>query len=305
MSTKLIIDTDPGIDDAMAIVFAGLHPDIELIGLTSVFGNVTVDKTTRNALHLVEMLDLDIPVAAGASAPMSMPFNGESDYVHGTEGFGDIPAQSPKQVPDKRRAPAFICDQIQAHPGEIVLCPVGPLTNIAAALAYDPTIAQAVKSVVIMGGSLHAGGNVTDHAEANIWNDPHAADAVFAADWPVTMIGLDVTARIKCFQAQFDEAAAQAPRLGGFLNQMFPFYANFYKAHYGLDGVMMHDPAAVIACIRPDLFTFEHVPLTVIPNAEAMGQTVATTDRPNVAVAIEAQIDSVVSLFLDTIKAGD
>ena len=305
MTTKLIIDTDPGIDDAMAIVFAGLHADIELVGLTSVFGNVSIEKTTRNALRLAEILGLDIPVAEGAAVPMIMEPNEDSSYVHGQEGFGDIPAETPIGTPDPRSAAQFIVDTIHAHPGEIVLCPVGPLTNIADALKLDPTITKAVKSVVIMGGSLHAGGNVTPHAEANIWNDPDAADVVFAADWPVTMIGLDVTKRINCFQDQFDDLEKAAPRLGGFLNRMFPYYAGFYKEVVGLDGVMMHDPAAVIACIRPDLFDYEHVPLEVVTSGEAIGETKASTNRPNVAVAVEAQIDSVIELYLDTIKSGD
>ncbi|MEM9717414.1 MAG: nucleoside hydrolase, partial [Pseudomonadota bacterium] len=237
MTVKMIIDTDPGIDDAMAIVFAGLHPDIELVGLTSVFGNVSIEKTTRNALRLVEILGLNCPVAAGAARPLIMEPNEDSSYVHGEEGFGDIPAETPKGSVDPRSAAQFICDTIHANPGEIVLCPVGPLTNIAEALRLDPTITKAVKSVVIMGGSLHAGGNVTDYAEANIWNDPDAADEVFAADWPATMIGLDVTKRINCFQDQFDDLERAAPRLGGFLNRMFPYYAGFYKEVVGLDGV--------------------------------------------------------------------
>ncbi|MEM0977766.1 MAG: nucleoside hydrolase [Pseudomonadota bacterium] len=302
--TKLIIDTDPGIDDAMAIVFAALHPEIDLVGLTSVFGNVTVDKTTRNALRLAEFVGQEIPVAMGADVPRAMPFNGESDDVHGSEGFGDIPAEDPTRAPDPRPAAEFICDMITQNPGEIVLCPVGPLTNIAAALDHDPSITSKVKSVVIMGGSLHAGGNVTQHAEANIWNDPHAADIVFAADWPVTMIGLDVTQRINCYQDQFDTLAEEAPRHGGFLNQMFPYYAGFYLKAYGLNGVMMHDPSAVIACIRPELFSYELSPLTVTKDGDAMGETLATTDRPNVTVAVEAEIDSIVALFLDTIRSG-
>ena len=305
MTNKMIIDTDPGIDDAMAIVFAGLHPEIELIGLTSVFGNVSIEKTTRNALRLAEILGLDIPVAAGAARPMVMEPNEDSSYVHGVEGFGDIPAETPKAAPDARGAAQFICDMIHAHPGEIVLCPVGPLTNIADALRLDPTITKAVKSVVLMGGSLHAGGNVTPHAEANIWNDPDAADLVFRADWPVTMIGLDVTKRINCFQDQFDDLEKAAPRLGGFLNRMFPYYAGFYKEVVGLDGVMMHDPAAVIACIHPELFDYEHVPLNVVTSGDAIGQTIASAEGPKTAVAVEAQIDSIVSLFLGTIKSGD
>ncbi|MEO1561959.1 MAG: nucleoside hydrolase [Pseudomonadota bacterium] len=304
MKTKLIIDTDPGIDDAMAIIFAALHPKIELMAMTTIFGNVTIDRATRNALRLAEMTDQDIPVAEGAAVPLSITPNPIADFVHGTEGFGDVPASTPKGRKDPLPADQFLVEMINTHPGEITLCPIGPLTNIANALALDPSIAAKVKNVVIMGGSLHEAGNVSGVSEANIWNDPHAADIVFAADWPMTMIGLDVTTQIHGFEHHFDDLAKAAPKLGGFLNQMFPYYAKSYYDRFTLKGVMMHDPSALVACIRPELFDYENAPLEVVTEGPNIGQTRRTTNRREVAVAVSAQIDSVMNLFLDTVKSG-
>ena len=171
---KVIIDTDPGVDDAMAIIYAHLEPDIELLGLTSIFGNVVIDTATRNALALVEMLGSSASVAAGARQPLKQQPKEVAWEVHGREGFGDVPAMSPGIEADPRPAYEFICDMVNQYPGEVVLCPVGPLTNLALALQHDASITSKVKSVVIMGGSVDEGGNVTPHAEANIWQDPHA-----------------------------------------------------------------------------------------------------------------------------------
>ena len=193
MTTKLIIDTDPGIDDAMAIHYAFAHPDIEVLALTTVFGNVWVEQATRNALVLAEQAHYPCLVAEGAARPITMPANDPSHYVHGDEGFGDLPAMMPKGKADLRPAHEVIADLCRQYPQEIVLAPVGPLTNIARLLDYDPEITSYVKKLVIMGGAVFCNGNVTDYAEANIWNDPHAADQVFAADWPIELIGLDIT----------------------------------------------------------------------------------------------------------------
>ena len=177
MTTKLIIDTDPGIDDAMAIFYAAAAPDIELLGLTTIFGNVTTKMATRNALRLLESADLDLPVAHGAEKPLVLPPFEPSAHVHGDEGFGDIPAAEPKGQAVAEDAADFLIRMAREHKGELVLCPVGPLTNIALAVQRDPEFVKNCKRIVIMGGSLEAGGNITPHAEANIYHDPHAARA--------------------------------------------------------------------------------------------------------------------------------
>ncbi|MEM7241016.1 MAG: nucleoside hydrolase [Pseudomonadota bacterium] len=306
MVEKLIIDTDPGVDDAMAIFFAMLHPEIELVGLTAIFGNVTVDIATRNAIALSEIGKTPVPVARGADAPLTIKPNPVSDYVHGAEGFGDIPPHPIKGAAVDQTAAAFIVDEINKAPGEITLCPIGPLTNIALALQLDPSIASKVKRVVIMGGAYPMAGNVTDYAEANIWNDPHAADQVFAADWPLTMIGLDVTSQVICTRDDFAQAAKSAPILGGFLAKAADFYIRFYEEHVDVQGCYLHDPAAVIACVRPDLFTLENHAIEVKLSGERIGQTALADDPARVTSQIGAKIDGdkVKALFLDTIASG-
>ena len=306
MTQKIIIDTDPGIDDAMAIFYAGLSDDIDLIAMTSVFGNVTADIATRNALVLGDMLKQEIPVAKGATYPLVQAPNPVSDYVHGVEGFGDIPAQTTKRHAVDKPAHEYLCDLINEHAGDVILCPVGPLTNIALALRHDPSITAKVKSVVIMGGGLHSGGNVTEYAEANIWNDPDAADVVFAADWEVTVIGLDVTQKVISTHDDFAEAAKSAPILGGFLSKATDYYIRFYREAVGIDGCQMHDPITVVACIYPDLFKYEYHPLEVCLNSDRIGETRISADsaRRNAKVAVGVDVDAVKKVFFDTIKTG-
>ncbi|WP_417700668.1 nucleoside hydrolase [Pseudophaeobacter sp.] len=297
---KLIIDTDPGIDDAMAIFYAAAAPDIELLGLTTIFGNVTTKIATRNALRLLEAVDLELPVAEGAAAPLSLPPFAPSAQVHGAEGFGDIPAATPKGQPVAEEAADFLIRMAREYKGELVLCPIGPLTNIALAIQRDPDFARNVKSIVIMGGSLREGGNITPHAEANIYHDPHAADVVFAAGVKLVMVGLDVTHRILCTPDDFASIAGQSPELGGMLQEMSAFYLAFYETVGKLDGCSLHDPAAVIACTHPDLFEVETLPMRVSCSGETSGATLeaeAGTRKPT-AVCIGVDAPAVKSLFL-------
>ena len=305
MTHRILIDTDPGIDDAMAIFYAALHPDIEIVGMTSVFGNVTTDIAVRNAIVLAEKVGQTIPIAKGADKPIVMEPNGVSDYVHGVEGFGTMDAQPIKSKPLKEPAHEFICRIINENPGEIILCPIGPLTNIALALEHDPTIATKTKAVYIMGGGLNKG-NVTEFAEANIWNDPHAADAVFAANWVVTMVGLDVTTRVQCIPADFVQLAVSSPVIGGFLNEAVQFYMDFYATHYGKRGCDMHDPTAIIAITDPQYFTIETHALEVIVDGARVGQTLRSTNplrlKHKVPMVVDAQ--GVKQRFLSIIETG-
>jgi len=303
---KIIIDTDPGIDDAMAIFFAGLSEKLDLVAMTSVFGNVTLNIATRNAMVLAEILNQNVPVSEGFSKPLVQSPNPVSDYVHGKEGFGDIPAHFPKEKPTNVPADKYICDLINANIGEIILCPVGPLTNIAMALRHDPTITSKVKSIIIMGGGVFSGGNVTEFAEANIWNDPHAADEVFAADWEVTVIGLDVTQKVVCAHSDFSKLANKAPVIGGFLVQATDFYIKFYKEAVGINGCQMHDPITVIATIYPDLFTYEYHPIEVCLEPSRIGETIISKDKKRrfAKVAVDVDIDAVKKIFFDTIETG-
>lgn len=299
---KMIIDTDPGVDDAMAIFYAAAAPDIDLIGMTAVFGNVRVDQSTRNALALAEMLGLDIPVANGATQPMEMPPLPLAHWIHGAEGLGDNPAPTPSHVADHRDAATFLAETCAAHPGEVTIAAIGPLTNLAEALVRTPEIAETAGRVVIMGGSVRAGGNATEYAEANIWHDPHAADAVFAADWNVEMIGLDVTRRIECGPAEFAALEEQAPVFGGFLHDIAQFYMKFYQDRTGRMTCCLHDPAALVAAVRPELFTWEDAPLSAVMSGDRLGETVTTNSRKPVRWAVDAQIAAVRDHWLQTVS---
>jgi inosine-uridine nucleoside N-ribohydrolase len=186
------------------------------------------------------------------------------------------------------------------------LCPVGPLTNLALALELDPSIAGKVKSVTVMGGSLAAGGNVTQYAEANIWQDPHAANKVFSAEWNVNMVGLDVTHQVTCSPEEFAGFTQSAPVLGGFLNEVAQYYFDFHLKENGFRGCYMHDPTAVIAILRPDLFEVDVQPLEVILDGDRLGQTVVSNEGGRMPVNVYTAVDAsaVCDLFIETVKSG-
>ncbi len=317
MKKKIIIDTDPGIDDALAILFAIHHPEIELLGLTSVFGNVSVDLATENALRLVELADVDIPVCKGAATPMVINAKPYPDFVHGENGFGEVELPSPTIKANTITAAQFIADKVREAPGEVYLVPIGPMTNIAMALELAPDIAEKVAGVVLMGGAAFVPGNVNPAAEANIWNDPHAAEILFAGSWPVTMVGLDVTMKTTLDQMFFDNMEASAPKQGGFLNQIHQHYLDFYVSRYGGDRVCAaHDALAVVAVVEERLLTLQSGAIAVSCEGIATGQTLfAPKDRynqdsfwaarPRHRVAIGVSAEEVRQLLLKTLANAD
>ena len=304
---KILIDTDPGIDDAMAIHLAFAHPELDVVGLTTVFGNVHVPVATRNALRLVEMARVAVPVAEGAPVPLVQPLQPPGYHVHGDEGFGSIPASEPAGQADIRDAARFIVDTVNATPGEVTLCPIGPLTNIALALRLDPSIVGRVAGVVAMGGAFECPGNVTRWAEANIWNDPHAAAEVFAANWPITLVGLDVTEAVRCYAAEFARLAEAAPIIGGFLNDAVQFYFGWHRGKDSFDGCFMHDPTAVLAVVEPERFTMCESSIRVETGGEQIGRTVAVASRATSARRICLGVDSeaVRARFLSLVECAD
>ncbi|MEM6308315.1 MAG: nucleoside hydrolase [Pseudomonadota bacterium] len=300
--TKIIIDTDPGIDDAMAIAYAVADPRIELLGLTTIFGNVHVEQATRNALLLCDWLGADADVAQGASKPLVLPGVPPSHNVHGAEGFGAMPAGTPQRAALSETAANYLVRMARTYEGTLVLCPIGPLTNIASAIALDPDFMHRLKACVIMGGSLQAGGNITPAAEANIYHDPHAADIVFAAGGPVTMVGLDVTHHTLATRAEFAALAQASPQFGGKLNDMAQFYIDFYETVGKFDGCSLHDPAAVIACMDRDLFGYTPTPLMVTCTGDRIGETRIATDRPIIQTATSVNAQALKTQFFNTLS---
>lgn len=303
---KMVIDTDPGIDDAMAICFAALTPGLELLGLTSVFGNIPIAVATRNALRLCDLCGLNIPVAEGAATPLVRVPNPPGTFVHGDEGFGDIPAAQPSRANEDEDAADMLCRLAREHAGELIVCAIGPITNLAEAVRRDPGFAKNVKRVVYMGGAVFVRGNVNEFAEANVHNDPHALNTVIASGVPFTLVGLDVTMPIQCTAEDFRALERANPALGGFLNEASRFYLNFYRTTHGLDGCALHDPAAVIAALRPDLFEMRRLPIHAVEEGPEIGRT-AVTDLPGIPeidVCVSAASDAVKALFIDAFSRG-
>jgi uridine nucleosidase len=298
---RIIFDTDPGVDDSMAILFAFQSPEITFEGLTTVFGNTGTEITTKNALRLVELAGHpEVPVAAGAHKPLLRPFEGDGWVVHGRNGLGEVEFPEPKGRPDPRPAAQFIVDTIMASPGEITLVAVGPLTNVALAVSLEPRLAENVKEVVLMGGAATVPGNVSAVAEANIHNDPEAANIVFNAGWPVVMVGLDVTTKTIMSAAYMEELRSANTRYTDFIYKISRHYTNFYKSR-GVEGFHVHDSSAVAYVIDPTLFTTRQAYVDVeYHSPHHQGQTVADWNgrrgrEPNTRVCVG--VDS--ARFLD------
>ncbi len=280
---KIILDSDPGIDDAMAILFAQAHPEIELKAITCVYGNATIENATHNALFLKEKYSMNADVVMGADKPIVRPPVGATITVHGEAGFGDVKA--PENIttkPDPRPAYQYIIDAIRAEPNEITLVAVGPLTNLALVLQADPDIVNLVKEVVIMGGAFGVNGhrgNVAPYAEANVHDDPHAADIVFSASWPVVIIGLDVTEESFFTKQYLDELRDEAGEVGQFIWDISRFYLRFYSERVGMEGCHVHDPSAIAYVIDPTLFKLRKGPVRVVTDGPAEGMTIQKFDN--------------------------
>lgn len=311
-SRKVILDTDPGIDDAMAILFALRSPALDVLGITTVFGNADTDVGTANALRLVELAGRDVPVARGAEHPWVGPKAPAPDFVHGADGLGNINAPPPAGKAIGMSAAEFIVATARKYPGEVTLIAVGRLTNLALALALEPRLPTLVKEVVLMGGSASARGNVTPVAEANVWGDPHAADIVFAAPWGVTMVGLDVTTRVLMRDELLLRMAGKDERVGGFLYRISRFYRRFHESTGVTGGFYVHDPSAVAYVIDPSLFSTEKARVRVVTEGIAVGQTIAVAapvperweawrGRPEVKVCREVDAKRLLRLFETTI----
>lgn len=248
MPTKMILDCDTGVDDTMAIMYAALHPDIELLAIGSVWGNVDVSTATRNSIHTLEMVGRgDVPVAPGAAGPLLRKEAHFAHFVHGEDGQGNAYDGAPVGPAAPTTAAQQIIDLVRADPGEVWLVPVGPLTNIATALALDPELPELVAGVSIMGGSALAPGNVSAVAEANIAHDAEAAAAVFRAPWPLIMAGLDVTMKALITperRAVLDGGGKAAQ----YMSRIMRFYGDYYaRSLFGEWKAAMHDTMAVAA----------------------------------------------------------
>jgi inosine-uridine nucleoside N-ribohydrolase len=311
MPHKIILDTDPGIDDAMAIFFAFQSPEIEVLGLTTVYGNVPVTMSARNALTLCDLAgEKQIPVTQGVGRPWVGPESSYAHFVHGDDGFGNIDFPASERELDPRSSAQFIVDMARQYPGEITIVAIGPLGNLALALRLEPELPKLIKGVSIMGGAAFVPGNVTPVAEANIWNDAHAADIVFSADWDLTMFGLDVTLAVPFDPSFVDVLAAKNEKLGGFVQKASQFYIDFYSQNKDKRVCYFHDAFPIAHLIAPDIFGFTEGTVRVSTDALNQGQTIVappgTTASPlwleaqSIKVATSADHPRLEKLFIDT-----
>lgn len=315
---KVIFDTDPGIDDAMALLFLAASPEVELIGITTTFGNGTIETTTRNALYLAQRFGIEAPVARGAGAPLVGAPADPPDFVHGGNGLGEVALpESIAREPDPRPAHKLIIDLVRANPGEVEIVAVGRMTNLALALREDPAIAALVKQVVIMGGAFGVNGvlgNVTPAAEANIWGDPLAADEVTGASWPLTMVGLDVTQQTRMPTPYLRALANEAGEMGQFIWEISRFYEDFHLKG-GVDSIFVHDSSAVAFLLSPDLFQTRRGAIRVVSEGLAFGMTIQKPadvvyppgdwdGRPEHRICVSVDPDGLRRLYRSTLQGA-
>jgi len=318
---KVIIDTDPGTDDAMAILLALNSSELDVKALTVVPGNVTAAQGLQNALKLVSLANrCEIPVAAGAQHPLFQKLI-TAEYWHGANGLGNVELPPAKCRADSRFAPDLIIELVHMYPHEITLVPVGPETNIALAVLRDPSIVPLVKEVIVMGGSI-SGGNVNASAEANIYNDPEAAQIVFNAGWPLTMVGLDVGDRTLFTKTHLTQLQKTRGPQNDFAASVLKFMVDRWGKEDG--GAAMYDPLAVGVAIDAALVSTQKMRVDVETRGEfTRGETVANrhnavernvlhgdrfvieavdTLQPNVRVCLAVDAETFLQMFISRLS---
>ena len=312
---KIILDTDPGVDDTAAILFAHRHPEIELLAVTTVFGNASIADVTANALYLKEVFGFSAPVAQGAGAALDGTSPLPPAHIHGANGLGNIarPEMLAHQ-PDARAAHELIIDLVRQNPHEITIVTLGRLTNLALALEAAPDIVPLVKEVIMMGGAFGfsgPNGNVTPVAEANISGDALAADRVFTANWQVSAIGLDVTRNVRLSLEDYRALAESPDPACRAMAEISQVYIAFHE-RFGVAGSYVHDSSALAYSVAPELFTMVEGGIRVVTEGIAKGQTIlrdpevfyppgAWDDLPRQKAAQSADYAQVRALILQTL----
>lgn len=276
-TTRVFVDCDPGIDDAVALAYLAARPEVEILGVGAVFGNNTVTVTARNALRLLALYGRpDVPVAVGAGRPLVQEPR-LAEHVHGGNGLGDVELPEPEREPVAESAAELLVRLARENPGELDVLAVGPLTNLAIAIGLEPRLPELVRRLVVMGGAVEVPGNVGSHAEANIVNDPEAAEVVFAAGFDLDLVALDITMKTVATSDWLDRLkevpGERAERTSAFLD----FYADFYKGIFGVRQCAMHDPLAAAVLADPHLVTetFEAPIRVELTGSLTRGMTVA------------------------------
>jgi len=308
MAQKIIIDTDPGQDDAVAILLALASPELEVLGITAVAGNVPLPLTEKNTRIICELAGrTDIPIYAGAAEPLQRKLV-TAEHVHGKTGLDGPVLPDPVMKLQDQNAVDFIISTLRREPaGSVTLCPLGPLTNIALALSQAPDIATRVAGIVLMGGAYFEVGNITPAAEFNIYVDPEAADIVFKSGIPIVVMPLDVTHKVLTTRARIDRLRAKKTRICTAIADFTDFFERFDMEKYGSDGAPLHDPCVIAYLLQPDLFSGRLINVEIETGSElTLGMTVADwwgiTDRPRNALFIgDVDSDGFYDLLIDRV----
>ena len=307
MTNRIIIDTDPGVDDALAFLLALASPEIQLEALTTTQGNVTLEKATSNALAVLELAGAShIPVARGSLLPLIQPLRA-SAVVHGESGIGNSKLPEPKTRPVPVHAVDYLIERVLAEPHQISIFPIGPLTNIAMAIRKEPRFAESVKELVIMGGAILEHGNMTPQAEFNIYVDPHAAHIVFHSGIPMTLIPLDVTHKCLLKQEHVDRLMKINSPISRFIRDAMEVYLEASYA-LGFTGSSLHDPLTLTTILAPELLTLKEYYVDVdISGGVSMGKTFADIPNllkkpANMKVAMNVRGEDFIELFMQRME---
>ncbi|EYR65050.1 nucleoside hydrolase [Actinotalea ferrariae CF5-4] len=311
--TPVVIDTDPGIDDALAIMLAFASPELDVRAVTTVGGNTGLANTTENALRLLHLLDRDdVPVAAGADVPLVRRDSRADETTHGVDGFGGVQLPAAPRGADPRGAVQLLVDAVEASDRPVTIIALGPLTNVAALIAARPDVAARLERIVLMGGGARVLGNMTPASEFNIWFDPEAAARVFAAGIPITMVGLDVTHQALTAPGDWDPLRADdAGPVARAVLGMVDYYTQYHLARVGTDSTAQHDSLAVAVAIRPDLVTTRAVHVDVeYVGTLTRGMTVVDLDgvgglAPTADVALQVDADAFNALLISRVAELD
>jgi inosine-uridine nucleoside N-ribohydrolase len=305
VATPILLDCDPGHDDAIALLLALASPELELLGVTTTYGNQTLEKTTANALRVLEFVDrADVPVAAGAERPLARELV-VAAHVHGESGLDGPVLPEARAAPVGEDAAAFTARTVREAPEPVTLVATGPLTNLARYLAEHG--AEGIARVVLMGGAI-AEGNFTPAAEFNVWCDPEAAAAVFGSGLDVTMLGLEVTHQA-LLGPSVEARLREAGRIGAFVADLNVYFTRYHRETYGWDGAPIHDAVAVAQLIRPELVETRHRNVEVELDSElCRGRTVVdlwrrTNGAPNAHVGVSVDADAFFDLLVERIAS--
>ncbi|MSQ18946.1 MAG: nucleoside hydrolase [Betaproteobacteria bacterium] len=314
MKTKMLVDCDPGHDDAVALLFAAHHFD--LIGVTTVHGNASLENTTRNALSVMALANIDAPLAAGRGEPLVAKAH-EATEIHGKTGLDGATLPAPTRKPIAQHAVDFIIEMAYQHRGELVIALVGPETNLAAAIKREPRLASWLREITIMGGSTTTG-NITPAAEFNVYCDPEAAAIVFECGAPIRMMGYNVTRETGFTHADIERLKQSGKQVAGTIANLMAFYLDRQERIYGLTVAPMHDVCALIPYVVPELITDINTSVRVeLAGTHTRGMTVCdlrgvrpgstqkitAATRVNARVALSAQSRALIDLVIDTLLA--